>query len=939
MFWRPGKARDKQSRNTLTGGDEWMTLWALEPRVLLDAAAATTAANATQHEQQPPPPPPDPSAELVQALAQATAPAPPPDPIDAPPATEAIALAPHATVADAAAQPAAVYFIDRAIPEVEQLATALGPNAEVHFIDTSRDGVQQIADALAGRSNIDAVHILSHGESGSLRLGNATLDAASMQGEYRDELQAISRALSTNGDILIYGCDFAQSGKGEQAVQLLAEITAADVAATNDTTGAERFGGDWTLEYASGSIESAAVSAPEWDHVMIAPVVNTASNVVSEGSFEGGTGTWTAQSGAVERQIGTTFGFAAFDGSAYIEVEGAVGSTYVEQVVTVVPGQEYQLSWYGRTRTNYAATGADLGTATITGVSGGDISQGFTTARATWTRFTTTFTAVGTSVTIRFTSNGNTAGSNATDGIGLVLDNVRLAPTNFSTSYTEGGAGIAIATTDSEVRDIDSNITSMTVVITNGQAGDMLSATGLPAGITASFNAGTYTLTLTGTTTAANYQTALRAVRFSSVSESPSTTPRVLNVTANDGAASSTAAVTTIDVLAVDDAPVVDLNSGTTPTEQVTNGNFGGTTASTAGWTVAGNGAAGGASGNSTFRFDDATSATLTQSTITGWNDGLAPSGSAQLSVRIGWGNSSVDISTSATLTISVGGVVYARLTTGAALTPGANTGTFTYFNGATGNLSTLQATTAGGGFATLLLDLPSSVATTGSLVFTYAASAIGGDPISLGPVASVLRRVDSTPGVNFSTAFTENGAAVSIADTDSDVRDVDSANMVSATIVLTNAQAGDLLTPGALPAGISAAVDTSVAGQITVTLTGSATKADYNTANGTALTGAAQSIAVPDGTVTIDATGADHLHARPRLQRPRQLRLRDRRCGGPAGQRQREHRCHRRQRRAGGGTTATARPRTPRSPSTCCPTTATRMATRCTSRRSTERP
>ncbi|HSV58216.1 MAG TPA: LEPR-XLL domain-containing protein [Variovorax sp.] len=69
MFRRQDKARDKQSRNALTGGDEWMTLRALEPRVLLDAAAATTAANATQHEQ--PPPPPDPSAELVAALAQA----------------------------------------------------------------------------------------------------------------------------------------------------------------------------------------------------------------------------------------------------------------------------------------------------------------------------------------------------------------------------------------------------------------------------------------------------------------------------------------------------------------------------------------------------------------------------------------------------------------------------------------------------------------------------------------------------------------------------------------------------------------------------------------------------------------------------------------------------------------------------------------------------
>ncbi|MCQ4349017.1 VCBS domain-containing protein, partial [Pseudomonas stutzeri] len=85
--------------------------------------------------------------------------------------------------------------------------------------------------------------------------------------------------------------------------------------------------------------------------------------------------------------------------------------------------------------------------------------------------------------------------------------------------------------------------------------------------------------------------------------------------------------------------------------------------------------------------------------------------------------------------------------------------------------------------------------------------------------------------GADYLTFFTENGSAVSIADSDLLIVDADSTNLASATIVLTNAKAGDSLDVGPLPTGISASIDTSVAGQITVTLSGTASKADYQAA------------------------------------------------------------------------------------------------------------
>ncbi len=89
-----------------------------------------------------------------------------------------------------------------------------------------------------------------------------------------------------------------------------------------------------------------------------------------------------------------------------------------------------------------------------------------------------------------------------------------------------------------------------------------------------------------------------------------------------------------------------------------------------------------------------------------------------------------------------------------------------------------------------------------------------------------------SGPGTGFATTFTENGAPIAIVDTDVSIADQDDANLNGATIVLTNAKAADALSIlGALPGGIDSSINTSVAGQITVHLSNSASLADYQTA------------------------------------------------------------------------------------------------------------
>ena len=86
-------------------------------------------------------------------------------------------------------------------------------------------------------------------------------------------------------------------------------------------------------------------------------------------------------------------------------------------------------------------------------------------------------------------------------------------------------------------------------------------------------------------------------------------------------------------------------------------------------------------------------------------------------------------------------------------------------------------------------------------------------------------------PGTSYRTTFTENGTAVAIADTDTLISDPDiGSTIASATITLTNAEAGDTLAvSGGLPGGITASAYDPATG--TLTLSNVASFADYETA------------------------------------------------------------------------------------------------------------
>jgi hypothetical protein len=165
--------------------------------------------------------------------------------------------------------------------------------------------------------------------------------------------------------------------------------------------------------------------------------------------------------------------------------------------------------------------------------------------------------------TLTFQVNDGAAANNLSNAPtrGITVVSVNDAPTltgleGTALAYNQN-TGPAAVTSAIVVSDVDSaNLTGATVSVSagyvNGQ--DTLSFTN-QLGITGSFNATTGVLTLTGTTTLANYQTALRAVQFTNTTGS--TTSKTISFQVNDGAGVNNLSATVSRNITINRAPTV----------------------------------------------------------------------------------------------------------------------------------------------------------------------------------------------------------------------------------------------------------------------------------------------------------------------------------------------------------------------------------------------
>ncbi len=181
-----------------------------------------------------------------------------------------------------------IIFVDAATPDYQQLLNGIktdtpGTEYQIFILQSDRDGIEQVTEILGSFQDVDGVHLIGHGDEQGIQLGASWLSGESLP-EYETLIGVWSDALQDDADLLIYGCNLAAGADGQQLISSLVELTGADVAASDDLTGALSLGGDWQLEYTTGDIESTvafSTSAQQsWSNVLGTINVTTFNDVV-----------------------------------------------------------------------------------------------------------------------------------------------------------------------------------------------------------------------------------------------------------------------------------------------------------------------------------------------------------------------------------------------------------------------------------------------------------------------------------------------------------------------------------------------------------------------------------------------------------------------------------------------------------------------------------
>ncbi|MEL0586900.1 MAG: retention module-containing protein, partial [Candidatus Thiodiazotropha sp. (ex. Lucinoma kazani)] len=367
-------------------------------------------------------------------------------------------------------------------------------------------------------------------------------------------------------------------------------------------------------------------------------------------------------------------------------------------------------------------------------------------------------------------------------------DNSQLG-VGYRSHYVENDGPLPIADVDIQVANPDDTfLESARIVLTNAQVGDQLDVsvvTRLGVEVDSSVP-GVITVTLIGTATPQAYAEAIRSIGIFNASEDPDTTPRVIEVTVNDGEFDSNTAISTITVQAINDPPVVDLD-----TDDTTDDGYDYLTTFTEGDAAI-------AITDIDPSVSDVDDQVLQSALVTLTNPqagdildfGIMPSGLTAVitgnSIAISGEGSQVDYQN------AIRAVTFENIS-----------------ENPSAEIRIIHVTVNDG-------ELNSEIA--------IARIEVQG----VNDVAELdLDGNDSSASGNgYETTFIEDGVAVSITDNDVVIVDVDDENIESATIVLTNPQALDVLSVGGLSIGITATVIGN-----TVTLTGTASLSAYEQA------------------------------------------------------------------------------------------------------------
>lgn len=151
-------------------------------------------------------------------------------------------------------------FIDPSLPDYQSLKQGVRPGVTAIVLKSDRDGIAQITQVLSYAKNVSAVHIVSLGDAGVLKLGASQVTTDSLE-VYKTSFQKWATSFVSGADILVYGSNVGTGDLGASFTEKLSQLAKADVAASTNTTGSSALGGDWNLEKTVLQVDTAAITA------------------------------------------------------------------------------------------------------------------------------------------------------------------------------------------------------------------------------------------------------------------------------------------------------------------------------------------------------------------------------------------------------------------------------------------------------------------------------------------------------------------------------------------------------------------------------------------------------------------------------------------------------------------------------------------------------
>jgi len=529
---------------------------ALEPRFMFDAAGAATGAEITAQA----------AADSVAAPSNTTDTG-----IDAP-ATDS-----GTATQDATSTPHELVVVDTSIAGYNTLIAGLSADADVLEIGAGQNGMQVLADYLtASATTYDAIHVVSHGGEGTVQLGTSLLTADTLA-NYTDSLSTLGGSLTAGGDLLFYGCEVG-TGEGQAFIDQLSIATGADVAASDDLTGAADLGGDWVLEVTTGSIEAdtpfSALALADFTDVLVYPGGITMNfDELGLGSF--------SSTGAVSNNTADNVIYSV-DGVYSIKVDGASAGTSASDGMI-----HAGIGGYTETSVTLSFVGNEtFDVSSIVLMDSYSVLPAFTQFKITSNlgdTYTVTDGNIRTGLTIDLSgfATGLTSLTITKNGggtfLGLDIDALAISNVEIATNSapTVSGAPASVTVTEdtagnvdlSAVTFADSDGDSLTVTLSidSGTFSTPADGSGVGGGVTETLVNST-TITLAGAAADINtYLDTASNIQYTGASNASGNGAATITVSASDGAASLASDPTvSVNITAVNDAPTAAVNTVTT---------------------------------------------------------------------------------------------------------------------------------------------------------------------------------------------------------------------------------------------------------------------------------------------------------------------------------------------------------------------------------------